>query len=168
MRYAPSYIRSGCGRSRRADLAEAEGKLPLTRATKALARAAGITQLDARERLLEDGACEYHHVGKFAREVDYYHWEVVLEEQFPAAAAELAAARAADRAERREPAAPPAPKPWDKVGVDAVPLARQALALYAQGATNSQVDRAIGFRGMTRMTARHIVGDVNDNREESR
>lgn len=69
------YNQSGyCGQSRsiRAAIAEDEGKLPLTRAVKELARLAGVTQKTARTVLLEIGPCEWHHTGKYASATDYY------------------------------------------------------------------------------------------------
>jgi hypothetical protein len=52
--------------------AEAEGKLPLTRAIGPLARVLGITRGQARDLLLEAGPSEWHHVGKYAARCNYY------------------------------------------------------------------------------------------------
>ena len=67
-----SFYKHGHGRSRNARIAESEGRAPLTRAAQAVAQSANCTQAVAKEacRLTWDG--EYHHVGKFAAEVEYY------------------------------------------------------------------------------------------------
>lgn len=67
-----TYFRQGHGRSRRAQIAEYEGRAPLTRAARIVAKQYGCTQSVARFVLeqLHDG--EWHHVGKFAKECRYY------------------------------------------------------------------------------------------------
>lgn len=67
-----SFYKHGHGRSRNARIAESEGRAPLTRAAQAVAQAANCTQAVAQEacKLTWDG--EYHHVGKFAAETNYY------------------------------------------------------------------------------------------------
>jgi len=62
----------GWSRSQGAATAEREGKLPLTRAVKAVAEMAGCTQKKAREVLKEIGPCEWHHTSKHFNETDYY------------------------------------------------------------------------------------------------
>lgn len=57
-------------RSRRAQIAEADGKMPLTRAAAALA-------IPARALKLVADPCEWHHVGKYARCVDYYDVDAI-------------------------------------------------------------------------------------------
>jgi hypothetical protein len=68
-----SYAQAGYGRSHSAEIAEEEGKLPLTRPIPALARIINCTQRLAREILLEWGWCEQHHTGKYARRTNYYN-----------------------------------------------------------------------------------------------
>lgn len=80
MRRPMSYLHRGQGRSTRAEEAEAEGKLPLTRATKVLAQRLGVTQKVARATLEAVGPSEWHHVGKCGQQVDYYDINDVLEE----------------------------------------------------------------------------------------
>lgn len=65
-----TYFRQGAGRSLNARTAEREGKHPLTRAAKAM----GISVAAFRAGLANSGigACEWHHVGKFAMACDYY------------------------------------------------------------------------------------------------
>lgn len=67
-----TYFRHGGGRSRNASLAEAEGRMPLTRAKRAVAARLGCRQAEAAAalRLLYDG--EWHHVGKYATACSYY------------------------------------------------------------------------------------------------
>jgi hypothetical protein len=57
-------------RSYNATVAESEGKLPLTRAAKELR----LSQKAFKIGIFISGhhACEWHHVGKYARQVDYY------------------------------------------------------------------------------------------------
>jgi len=69
-----NYIFNGAGRSFRAEVAEDEGKLPLTRAIPRAARILGKTQKYARWFLTKILCpCEWHHTGKYARRTDYYN-----------------------------------------------------------------------------------------------
>jgi len=63
-----------CGytKSNNALAAEAEDKLPLTRAVAALAERAGVKRRLAREVLMARGACEWHHTSKRYNRTDYY------------------------------------------------------------------------------------------------
>ena len=74
-----SYVYAGYGRSLAAEKAEAEGKMPLTRATPTLAKMIGVTQKRARQILEEWGPCEWHHTGKYARRTDYYDVGLIAE-----------------------------------------------------------------------------------------
>lgn len=67
-----SFFRHGEGRSFNARNAEFEGRMPLSRAKKAVADQFDCSQTVAATalELLHDG--EWHHVGKFAAEVAYY------------------------------------------------------------------------------------------------
>jgi len=76
---AATFFRHGEGRSINARIAEGEGKMPLTRATAALAKLAKITRKEAKAALLKIGPCEWHHVGKYAAETDYYDVYVVAD-----------------------------------------------------------------------------------------
>jgi hypothetical protein len=67
-----TYFRHGEGRSLNGRAAEADGKMPLTRAAAHVAEEAQISQSSARKLLLAMQPCEWHHVGKYAAEVDYY------------------------------------------------------------------------------------------------
>jgi hypothetical protein len=78
MTYCTTYIRHGAGRSLNARTAEDEGKLPLSRAIRPVAEALGITRAQARDLLEYVGACEWHHVGKYANECNYYDVEDVV------------------------------------------------------------------------------------------
>jgi hypothetical protein len=71
------YAQDGYGRSFSAEIAETEGKLPLTRAVRVLAKRIGSTQKLAREILLEWGSCEWHHTGKYAQRTNYYDVELI-------------------------------------------------------------------------------------------
>lgn len=80
MRYA-YYARAGSySRSFNAEVAESEGRFPLTRAVPILARKLSITQRKARAYLEWKGTCEWHHVGKYANRVDYYDTNVGAED----------------------------------------------------------------------------------------
>lgn len=59
-------------RSQNASAAEADGKLPLTRAVQAVAAEAGITQRHARAILERIGPSEWHHTSKRYNRTDYY------------------------------------------------------------------------------------------------
>jgi len=72
MSYCATYCRHGAGRSINARIAEGEGKRPLTRAIPEVAEALGVTRAQARNLILYVGACEWHHVSKYANEVNYY------------------------------------------------------------------------------------------------
>jgi len=62
----------GYSRSVRAGIAEAEGKLPLSRAIPAVARAADCTRAAARAALEAAGPCEWHHASKEFNRVNFY------------------------------------------------------------------------------------------------
>lgn len=66
------YYLNGHNRSMEAEKAEADGKLPLTRAIPMLARQIGVTQRHARTILTEWGPCATYHTGKYARTTAYY------------------------------------------------------------------------------------------------
>jgi hypothetical protein len=70
-----TYFKKGFVRSRNASVAEQDGKLPITRAVKILAKRCGVTQKKARAVLEKQGPSEWHHVGKFAQQIDYYDVE---------------------------------------------------------------------------------------------
>lgn len=63
---------SGYSKSNNAIEAESEGRYPLSRATKELAKLARITQDKARGVLLELGSSEYHHTSKIYNLTAYY------------------------------------------------------------------------------------------------
>lgn len=67
-----TFFRHGEGRSINGRIAESEGRHPLSRAKKVVAEQFGCTQVVAAAalELLHDG--EWHHVGKYAAEVNYY------------------------------------------------------------------------------------------------
>jgi len=81
-----TYFRRGLGRSVNAQLAEINGKQPLTRAKRAVAEWLGCTQATAAIalKLLHGG--EWHHVGKYATACDYYDCE---DERLPGAVAHI-------------------------------------------------------------------------------
>ena len=62
----------GWSRSVRASEAERDGKLPLSRAVKEVAKFCGITQKQARAVCLLIGRCEWHHTSKHFNATDYY------------------------------------------------------------------------------------------------
>lgn len=62
----------GWSKSWRAVEAEADGKLPLTRAIEAVAKRAGCTKKAAREALKAVGPCEWHHTSKHFNRTDFY------------------------------------------------------------------------------------------------
>lgn len=73
MRRSAYYRRSGSySRSYRAEVAESEGRAPMSRAKVTVAAEFGCSQSVAQAALnfLHDG--EWHHVGKFANRVDYF------------------------------------------------------------------------------------------------
>jgi len=87
-RYASYCGRDDC-RSIGAQNAEADGKLPLTRAIPVVARRAGVAQAQAREALKATWAGEWHHTGNRARKTDYYDVDAAVrrligEERFAA------------------------------------------------------------------------------------
>ena len=75
-----TYIRQGEGKSRRARMAESHGVLPLTQAAKVVAVEIGLTQAAAKALLKLIGRTEWHHSGKYAKEVDYYDTEVTIDD----------------------------------------------------------------------------------------
>lgn len=71
-----TYISSGHGRSRNAEIAESQGKLPMTRAVAVLREAIPGMKVNAAKVALEavwDG--EWHHTGKYAKVTNYYDVE---------------------------------------------------------------------------------------------
>lgn len=67
------YSRSGnYSRSYRAEVAEAECRLPISRAKIEVAKLYSCPTSTAEAALRKIGTCEWHHVGKFATCVDYY------------------------------------------------------------------------------------------------
>ena len=60
------------GKSNNAVDAEENGKLPLSRAVKSVARRTGVTQAVARQFIKWIGRCEYHHTSKFYNATSYY------------------------------------------------------------------------------------------------
>jgi hypothetical protein len=62
----------GYSKSNNAVDAEGEGRYPLTKAARIVARETGITVKAARSILLEIRTIEYHHSSKFFNCVDYY------------------------------------------------------------------------------------------------
>ena len=97
----------GQSRSVRAQIAEQDGLLPLTRAAAQIAAACGVTVKMARRCLERVGADEWHHVGKFASECEYfdatYYGRAARMARLytPAAERERNLARAAKRAAKR-------------------------------------------------------------------
>jgi hypothetical protein len=73
------YYFDGHNRSPAAERAEAEGKLPLTRAIPKLARQIGVTQRQARVILEEWGPCGQYHTGKYARCTAYYDVQLLAQ-----------------------------------------------------------------------------------------
>jgi hypothetical protein len=67
-----AYGNGSYSRSLNAESAEADGRMPMTRAIPVVAQAAGITQAEARRALVASHDGEWHHVSKFANRVDYY------------------------------------------------------------------------------------------------
>ncbi len=67
-------------KSNNARAAEAEGRYPLKRAAKEVARKAACTQSVARHVLKESGTSEWHHTSCRYNKTDYYHVEEVLEQ----------------------------------------------------------------------------------------
>ncbi len=63
---------NGFSKSNSAVEAEDEGRYPLTKASRIIARATGITIKEARVILEEIGTSEYHHSSKFFNCIDYY------------------------------------------------------------------------------------------------
>ncbi len=73
MRRSAYYSRnSSYSRSYRAEVAEFEGRMPLTRASQAVAALYDCPQSTAKAALRLLGTSEWHHVGKYAREVSYF------------------------------------------------------------------------------------------------
>ena len=77
-----TYLRKGQGKSDRAYEAEANGTYPLTTAIRAISWAIQpyykIPQRIIRKWLKDIGPSEWHHVGKYAAECDYYDTEPIL------------------------------------------------------------------------------------------
>jgi len=87
-----TYLRKGQGKSGRAYYAESCGVFPLTIAVKEIYRQIKpyykITQKTIRNWLEQIGACEAHHVGKYANLCDYYDTEGILDLLFDATCTE--------------------------------------------------------------------------------
>ena len=66
------------GKSNNAVDAEENGKLPLSRAVKSVARRTGIKQKDTRQFIKWLGNCEYHHTSKFYNATEYYDADAVV------------------------------------------------------------------------------------------
>ena len=62
----------GYSKSNNAVDAEANGRYPLTKAARIVARVTGATVREARRVLVELGTSEWHHSSKFYNPVDYY------------------------------------------------------------------------------------------------
>ena len=78
------YSRAGSySRSHNAEVAEDNGRYPLTRAIPVVATAAGVTQKVARAALVATHDGEWHHVGKFANQVDYYDCAAAIDHLRP-------------------------------------------------------------------------------------
>lgn len=77
-----TYLRKGQGKSDNAYYAQSCGRWPLTTAVKVISHAIKgyfkIPQRVIKEWLEEMGPCEWHHVGKYAAECDYYDTEAIL------------------------------------------------------------------------------------------
>jgi len=67
-----TYFRHGERRSLAAREAEADERMPLTRAAQAVRRETGCTLVVARDALRRTHDGEWHHVGKYAARCDYY------------------------------------------------------------------------------------------------
>lgn len=88
MRKAAYYSRNGSySRSAGAEEAEAQGRLPRLRAAKAMGLS--VAAFDAGCAAVEYHPTEYHHVGKYAREIIYFDVEALRDNRkfFAAAAA---------------------------------------------------------------------------------
>ena len=68
----------GWSKSNNAILAENEGKLPLSRAIRAVAKAVPCSQRVARENLEAIGSCEWHHTSKHYNITYYYEVEAAV------------------------------------------------------------------------------------------
>lgn len=81
-----TYLHKGQGKSDNAYHAQSSGRWPLTRAVKIIAEEIKpfykIPQRIIRQWLEMIGACEWHHVGKYATECDYYDTEPILDALF--------------------------------------------------------------------------------------
>jgi len=78
-----TYLRKGQGKSDNAYYAESCGLYPLTRGVKIISQRIKpyyrIPQKTIREWLELQGPSEWHHVGKYASNCDYYDTEPLLE-----------------------------------------------------------------------------------------
>ncbi len=81
-----TYLRKGQGKSDNAYYAQNTGKWPLTRAIKIISVAIKpyykVPRRIIRDWLELQGACEWHHVGKYATPCDYYDTESVISALF--------------------------------------------------------------------------------------
>ena len=66
------------GKSNNAVDAEENGKLPLSRAVKSVARRTGIKQKCARQFIKWIGSCECHHTSKFYNATKYYDADAIV------------------------------------------------------------------------------------------
>ncbi len=69
---------NGYSKSNNATAAEDEGRLPLSRAIKAIAERTGCSQKDARTAATIVGATEWHHTSKRYNHTDYYDVEAIV------------------------------------------------------------------------------------------
>ena len=78
-----TYLRKGQGKSDNAYYAQSLGRWPLTKAVKVISSAIRgyykVTQKQIRRWLEEIGPVEWHHVGKYATECNYYDTEEVVD-----------------------------------------------------------------------------------------
>jgi hypothetical protein len=146
-----TYLRSGRGRSVNAEIAESDGKMPLTRAIVAVAKAVGCTHAQARELLAYVGACEWHHVGKYAAECDYYDVDDVVREFATADDVHVAAL-----AEERERAEFEALRRSRRSSVDV--MLEQCEAFNAKFEAWEEVKRLAAEAGMSNSRCRAILG----------
>ena len=97
-----STYSTGYSKSLNAEVAESEGRLPMTRAIPVVAERAGVTRREARAALVATHDGEWHHTGTYStrggrlrgRRTDYYDVQAAVAYLSPGAAAEY------DRKER--------------------------------------------------------------------
>ena len=74
-----TFFRRGRGRSINAAIAESNERMPLTRAAQCVAAEAHITLALAKRALQITWDGEWHHVGKYAAETNYYDTQAALD-----------------------------------------------------------------------------------------